>query len=69
MERRKIEKDLIFYSPGKPGSIFTYKAGHFITDTDIHEMQEHLKYDTGKNIACVEERRGYERPRISTSMS
>ncbi len=66
MESRKIEKDLIFYSPGKPGSVFTYKAGHFITDTDIGEMQEHLKYDTGLSVAWVEERRAYERPRVSS---
>jgi hypothetical protein len=66
MESHKIEKDLIFYSPGKPGSVFTYKAGHLITDTDIREMQEHLKYDTGQNVAWVEERRAYARPRVST---
>ena len=69
MERHKIDKDLIFYSPGKPGSVFTYKAGHYITDNDIHEMQEHLKFDTGQKVAWVEERRAYERPRISTSLS
>lgn len=66
MERRKIEKDLIFYSPGKPGSVFTYKAGHLVSDVDIYEMQEHLKYDTGLNVAWIEERRAYERPRVST---
>jgi hypothetical protein len=66
MEGRKIDKDLIFYSPGKPGSVFTYRSGHFVTDTDIHEMQEHLKYDTGQNVAWVEERRAYQRPSIST---
>ena len=66
MERHKIERDLIFYNPGKPGSVFIYKSGHFLTDTDIHEMQEHLKYDTGLNVAWVEERRGYERPRVTS---
>jgi hypothetical protein len=66
MESRKIEKDLVFYNPGKPGSVFTYKAGHFITDADIHEMQEHLKFDTGQNVAWVEERRANQRPRVTS---
>jgi hypothetical protein len=29
-------------------------------------MQEHLKFDTGQNVAWVEERRAYERPRVSS---
>jgi hypothetical protein len=66
MELRKIEKDLIFYSPGKPGSVFTYKAGHSITDAEIQEMQEHLKYDTGQDVAWVEERRAFQRPRVTS---
>ncbi len=68
MERRKIENDLIFYSPGKPGSVFAYKAGHFITETDIHEMQEHLKLDVGQKVAWVEDRRAHERPRVTTML-
>lgn len=68
-ERRKIDKDLIFYSPGKPGSVFTYKAGHLVSDTEIHEMIEHLRYDTGQKVSWVEERRAYERPRMSTFMA
>ena len=61
MENRKIEKNLIFYTPGKPGSVFTYQAGRFITDSDIDEIVDHLEYDTGQRVSWTEERRNYRR--------
>lgn len=57
MKTHKFEKDLIFYNPGKPGTVFTYKAGHFVTDTELHEMVNHLEIDTENKVAWVEERR------------
>lgn len=62
VERHTIENDLVFFSPGQPGSVFTFKTGHVVSDTDIHDMAEHLKYDTGQNIGYVENRRLWERP-------
>ena len=61
MESHKIEKNLIFYSPGKPGSVFTYQAGRFITNNDIDEMVDHLEFDTGQHVSWIEERRAYQR--------
>ena len=61
MQRRRIEKNLIFYIPGKPGSVFTYQAGRFITDRDIHDIVSHLEQDTGQQVSWVEDRRAYYR--------
>jgi hypothetical protein len=57
MQRHKIETDLIFYIPGHHGAVFTYKAGHSVSDTDIKDMREHLKFDTSHNIGWIEDRR------------
>jgi hypothetical protein len=57
MQRHKIESNLIFYVPGHPGAVFTYKAGHSVSDTEIKDMREHLKHDTGHNIGWIEDRR------------
>lgn len=61
VEGHKIEKNMIFYNPGKPGSVFTYQAGHVLTDSEIREMMNHLEYDTGERVSWVEERRSIER--------
>ena len=34
MKERKLDKDLIFFIPGKPGSVFTYQAG-FAVNNDL----------------------------------
>ena len=61
MQSRKVLKNLIFYIPGKPGSVFTYQAGRFITDNDINDILYHLEYETGRKVSWTEERRGYPR--------
>jgi hypothetical protein len=62
MQTHKIENNLIFYIPGHPGAVFTYKAGHSVSDADIKDMMEHLKHDTSHNIGWVEDRRLRDRP-------
>lgn len=61
-KRHKIDKDLVFYIPGHPGAVFTYKAGFTVNDSDIKIMREHLKLDTGHNIGWIEDRRLSDRP-------
>ncbi len=62
MGDRKLEKDLIFFTPGKPGAVFTYQAGYAVNNDLLHQTIEHLKYDTEKKIRWVEERRAIPRP-------
>lgn len=60
-EGRKIEKDMIFFIPGKEGPVFTYKAGHVVTDKEIHDLLDFLEFDTENKVAWVEERRSSQR--------
>ena len=57
MEDRKLDKDLIFFTPGKPGAVFTYKAGYAVNSDMLSQTVEHLEYDTENTIRWVEERR------------
>lgn len=61
MKSRRVEKNLIFYIPGRPGSVFIYQAGRYITDTDIHDMVRHLEHETGQRVSWTEERRVHQR--------
>ena len=58
----KLEKDLIFYHTGETGAIFTFKSGNIMNENMLKDTLAHLKYDTGKRIDWVEERR--KRPRF-----
>ena len=62
MEDRKLDKDLIFFTPGKPGAVFTYQAGHAVNKDLLNQTVEHLKFDTENTIRWVEERRAIRRP-------
>ncbi len=62
MEDRKLDKNLIFFTPGKPGAVFTYQAGHALNNDLLNQTVEHLKYDTEDKIRWVEERRATLRP-------
>ena len=53
----KLEKDLIFYHTSEPGAIFTFKTGNLMNEQMLKETLDHLKYDTGKRVDWVEERR------------
>jgi len=57
MESKKMEKDLIFFNPGKPGAVFTYKAGFFVDSELLEETVEHLEYDTENKVEWIEDRR------------
>jgi hypothetical protein len=57
MEDRKLDKDLIFFIPGKPGAVFTYQAGYAVNENLLNQTVEHLEYDTENHIRWVEERR------------
>ena len=57
MENRKLEKDLIFFSPGQSGTVFTYKAGYFVDSGLIEQTAENLEYETENRVTWVEERR------------
>ncbi len=62
MESHKLEKDMIFFSPGQSGASFTYKNGNLINDEILEQLQSHLEYDTENEITWVEERRTKPRP-------
>ena len=57
MQERRLEKNLIFFTPGKPGAVFTYQAGYAVNDDILNETVDHLEYDTERTIRWVEERR------------
>ena len=57
MENRKLEKDLIFYAPGKPGQVFTFKAGNFVDDQLISQTVDHLADEMESSIEWVDDRR------------
>jgi hypothetical protein len=61
MEIHKSEKNLIFYTPGQSGIVFTYLAGHAVDTQMINEAIEHLEYETECKVTCVEERRAMSR--------
>ncbi len=62
MEIKKLDKDLIFYIPGKPGAVFTYSAGYAVNNDLLSQTVENLKYDIEDEVQWVEERRSAPRP-------
>lgn len=57
MTQKKLEKNLIFYIPGKKGSVFTFQAGNFYNDQLIKQTVNHLEYEMNSPISWTEERR------------
>ncbi len=57
MKGRLLERDLIFFTPGKPGAVFSYSANHYITSTQLIKAQEFLVKETANPIVYVEDRR------------
>jgi len=57
MEKKKLDKDIVFFTPGERGSVFTYKAGNFINDNWLMYTIDHLEYDTEKKVEWTEDRR------------
>lgn len=62
MVDRKLDKNLIFFIPGKPGTVFTYQAGYTVNNDLLSQTVEHLEYDTENKIRWVAERRAIHRP-------
>ena len=62
MEIKKLEKDLIFFVPGKPGPVFTYSAGFAMNNDLLDQTVAGLEYDTEAEVQWVEERRSAPRP-------
>ncbi len=62
MEIKKLDKDLIFYIPGKPGAVFTYNAGFAMNNDLLSQTVEGLEYDAEAKVQWVEERRSTARP-------
>ena len=62
MKQTKLEKDLIFFSPGEKGAVFTIKAGNFYDDQLVDQTVNHLQYDTENPISWTEDRRLTPRP-------
>jgi len=57
VENKKLEKNLIFYVPGKSGAVFTYQAGFFINDEILNNTMETLALEVDDPIKHIEERR------------
>lgn len=62
METQKLDKDLVFFIPGKPGAVFTYSAGYAVNNDLLSQTVENLEYDTEGKVQWVEERRAMPRP-------
>lgn len=62
MEIKKLEKNLIFYIPGKPGAVFTYSAGFAMNNDLLNQTVADLESDAEGKIQWVEERRSAPRP-------
>ncbi len=57
MERKLLEKDMIFYSPGQKGPAFTIQTGNFVDSNMLKETVSHLEYETERTISYVKDRR------------
>ena len=62
MEIKKLDKDLIFFIPGKPGAVFTYSAGNAVDNDLLSQTVENLEFDAEAKVQWVEERRSEPRP-------
>ncbi len=55
------QKELIYFNPGKTGTIFTHAAEHFITLEQLLHAQEHFVKKTNAPVIYIEDRRLYPR--------
>ena len=53
----RLEKDLVFYNPGKSGAIFTYKAGNAVNRMLLKQAKQQLEEDTADKVKFVKDRR------------
>lgn len=57
MENRMLEKNLIFYSPGIKGTVFTLAKKTYVNSKMIEETKQNLEFQTDDTIRYIEERR------------
>ena len=57
LKNNRLDRDLIFFSPGVTGGVFGCKAGSYISTQIIKAMQERLQEETGKKVIFSLERR------------
>ena len=62
MEKIQLERNLIFFNPGKPGPIFTIQSGNFVDSDLINQTADHLEYETERMVDWHIERRSKPRP-------
>ncbi len=51
------KKELIFFTPGQAGPVFTHPANRFITVKELINVQEHFVEKTSNAIIYIEDRR------------
>jgi len=57
MITRKLGKDLIFFNPGQPGPVFTYKTGNIVNFDMLDSAVSVLEYETEDDVVYIEDRR------------
>jgi hypothetical protein len=57
MITRKLGKDLIFFSPGEKGSVFTYRAGYAVDFNMLDSTVSQLELESENDIVYIEDRR------------
>ncbi|WDP92728.1 MAG: hypothetical protein HUN04_24600 [Desulfobacter sp.] len=62
MERKMLEKNLIFYNPGMKGAVFTLAAKNYVSPDLVHQTREYLEYETEYPVNYTIERRAEPRP-------
>lgn len=53
----RLQKDLVFFHPGKHGQVFTCKVGTPMTEKILRQILDHLTHVTEKKVDWIEERR------------
>ena len=57
MNGYQLEKEIIFFNPGKTGIVFIHAANTFITVEDLIKAQEHFVQMTQSPVIYIEDRR------------
>ena len=51
------KKEVIFFNPGKTGSVFIHPANHYISVKELINVQEHFIKKTSDSVIYIEDRR------------
>ena len=51
------KKELIFFNPGKTGTVFSHPANQYITVTQLLKLQERFVVTTNNPVIYIEDRR------------